>query len=72
MWNRHEEKFINRAAKAREEVEAAQAEASRRHEETQEQMRGEAEERLAERKREGMLFVFGVALQIFGAVVLLR
>jgi uncharacterized membrane protein len=71
MWNRHEEKFVNRAAKAREEVEAAQAEAARRHEETQEQLRGEAEERLVERKREGMLFVFGVALQISGAVVLL-
>lgn len=71
MWNRHEEKFVNRATKAREEVEAAEAEATRRHDETQEQLRSEAEVRLAERRREGMLFVFGVVLQVAGAVVLL-
>lgn len=71
VLNRHEEKFLNRAARAREELGAAQAEAVRRHEETQNQMRSEAEERLADRKREGMLFVFGVGLQIAGAVVLL-
>jgi hypothetical protein len=71
LWNRHEEALVNRAAMAREDVATAREEAKREYEKTQATLRRETEERLAERKQEGLLFISGVVLQIAGAAVLL-
>lgn len=70
-WNHHEKQLVTRSARARGEVDQIKTESERRHEEIQATFRKEATERLAERRREGLLLVVGVALQLAGALVLL-
>jgi hypothetical protein len=73
--NRHEGEIRERAERVQrelqEEIAGLRSESVRRHDTIGERIEQETRSRFAERKREGIIFAGGLALQGAGAVVLL-